>query len=249
MSAQNLTKLRELDETILQNEALVASIIDLRKRAGMEPSKTIRQRLVNAVFKIIEPSIIVALITAILGGLIVPSILSSVQHTRAVLDTQRQTAVNAIESAGRMIWAINGLLAIPTDQYNPEVLRDPKTDEAKKERDRLEEQKIELAKTYNKEFGDWQMKKSVLSLQVSLSFSVENKSATANWKTLTIKIDELSSCAEERYYAYQNHEAPNKSRCSDEQLNDVMTAIDTEIDALGSNLMSGHDRGWRSLFK
>src|SRR5882724_3381633 len=235
MSDPNWTEaLKEL----LQHEAFMAKVVGLRKAAD-------ENDISPSFLRLMESTGVTAIITIVLGSILAPIVITSIQNDRArndqalaeykqYLERQQDTVRNAYDLVGKILFASQGLVNITKPEFGVERSADPQT---------LKKQKTEMVEKFNATYESWQVEEEKLGLLMSY-YHYGQPNVLPAWRQTQRSVNEFIQCARDRYHAYQSDpevvDQPDKCQPKKD-------AVRSVIDVLAANIDSSRQYAWQQL--
>ena len=232
MTDQSPDVFSENQKELLQHEALVASILGLRKSSIPQRKPVWLQFLESRVIAALIATIITVVGGGIIGRLIITSVQEkakkdeqSLQDHKQLLDRQEDIIQRAYSLAGNCISDSYRLISL-TDQIN-------ETESVSKPfQDAVRERRIAVLNKHYALLDEWQIEGNKIGLLISHSF---NGLGSQEWRESQKGIDALLECSTQVYRQYM--EDPRKRNVSGvNPCQDKLDIVRTKLDILAATI-------------
>lgn len=189
-------------KAMLAQEAFVAEL--LKQRSGPKPDEASKSKLIQ----FFESASGAALVTALVGGILVQLIAFSIQ--RGIKEREFQQAWmkdvvrNAYTLVGRSVGASEDLMLLTTEDF------DPNTYPEGKDRDLVEKQRFLLKEQYNDADREWRKQQEALALLIGFYHRDDPKPVMDAWQEQGKAVSDFMDCA--RQFHLRNRVLPPKQR-------------------------------------
>jgi hypothetical protein len=174
---------------MLAHEAFVAEV--LKQRSATKPDEPPKSKLMQ----FFESASGAALITALVGGLLVQLIAVSIQRGIKEREFQQAWMKDVVRSAytlvGKSVGASEDLMLLTTDNFDPDKY--PKG----KDRDLVEKQRVLLKEQYNDADREWRRQQEALALLIGFYHRDDPKPVMDAWEEQGKAVSDFMDCARE----------------------------------------------------
>lgn len=183
------------EQQILRREALIAKVIRLRAEAGPEKSPR------PALLRVLESTGGAALITVLLGSLLAPIVISSIQRSRSrddqalseyrqYLERQQEAVKDSYDLIGRIVYASQNLISLTKPSFDLKRL-------SGEDQETVAKQKREMIENYNAMVREWRVRENMQGLLISYYF-YGAPGVSDSWRGVQERVNEFLKCAQDR---------------------------------------------------
>jgi len=193
---------------MLADEAFITEV--LKQRSGTKPDEAPKSKLMQ----FFESASGAALITALVGGILVQLIAFSIQRGIKEREFQQAWMKDVVRSAytlvGRSVGASEDLMLLTTEAF------DPNTYPKGKDRDLVEKQRVLLKEQYNDADREWRRQQKALVLLIGFYHRDDPKPVMDAWEEQGKAVNDFMDCAREfhmrnRVLQPEQREGPSKA--------------------------------------
>lgn len=185
----------EEEERIFRHEALVAKVIELRDAGNQAPKPSF--------VRLLESNTVAAIVTILLGSLLTPIVISSIQHARArddqalteykqYLQRQQEVVTSTYDLVGRVVAATQDLISLTLPHFDSKSTDAPQ---------KLAEQTAQIKTVYNTSTKEWEVEEEKVGLLISY-YHYGQPDVLPAWRETQESVNHFIKCAEERYQRY-----------------------------------------------
>jgi uncharacterized membrane-anchored protein YhcB (DUF1043 family) len=229
------------EERVFHHEAFIAKVIEQRKSDACEDD------LNPSFLRLLESNGVAALITVVLGSLLAPIVITSIQNDRArndqalseykqYLEHQQETVKTAYDLVGRIVYTSQDLIEITKPEFGIETA-------AKEDKDTLKKQREEVVQQFNSTHEAWKVEEEKLGLLMSY-YNYGQPSLLPAWRETQGAVNDFIQCAQKRYRDYRNDpETVDKP----DECQPKRDAVRTSLDKLAAGIETSRRYVWQQL--
>jgi uncharacterized membrane-anchored protein YhcB (DUF1043 family) len=229
------------EERFFRHEAFIAKVLEQRNKDAA------KEDLNPSFLRLLESNGMVALITVVLGSILAPIVISSIQNNSArndqalteykqYLERQQETVKGTYELVAKMINASQGLIDVTSPAYSLELA-------AEEDKATLKEQRVELVKKFNSTLETWKTEEEKLGLLMSYYYYGQ-QSVLPAWRNTQKAVNDFVQCAQKRYHDYrEDPEVVDKP----EECQPKREGVRSSLDTLAGSIETSRQYIWQQL--